>query len=126
MTGKNEQYNKDNSNDENTFDDHLLLMADSSREKEPLLKSNADGLQKDHPALSNDNPFRPQSPILHCHVPDEKFDYSARNRLIIAFILSCSFMTIEIIGKFVCTQFKKTNHLCLPRRNSFKLDSFRN
>jgi len=123
---KNQQYNKDNSNDENTFDDNLLLIADSSGEKIPLLKITDDGLAKGHAILSNDNPFRPGSAVLHCHVPDEKFDYSARNRLIIAFILSFTFMIIEIVGKFVCIDFYKTNHCCLPRLSYFKLDSFRN
>jgi Co/Zn/Cd efflux system component len=37
-------------------------------------------------------------------VPDEKFDYAARNRLFAVLILCIGFMIIEIIGMFLCDE----------------------
>lgn len=48
----------------------------------------------------NDIPLRPQSLPSHCHVPDSKFDYGARNRLIAVLILCAVFIMIEIVGMF--------------------------
>ncbi len=50
---------------------------------------------------NNDIPLRSRSSSTHCHVPDEKFDYVARNRLIVVFILCMAFMIIEIIGMYM-------------------------
>jgi Co/Zn/Cd efflux system component len=44
-------------------------------------------------------------PTSHCHVPDEKFNYGARNRLIVVLILSFVFMIIEIVGTCLCSKF---------------------
>jgi hypothetical protein len=92
-----EQSNKNNINDENTSNDSLLLMADTFEDRVPLLNIN-----DDDPVLSNDIPLRSRSLTIHCHVPDEKFDYAARNRLLAVLVLCIGFMIIEIIGMFVC------------------------
>jgi zinc transporter 2 len=88
-----EQSNKNNINDENTSNDSLLLMADTFEDRVPLLNIN-----DDDPVLSNDIPLRSRSLTIHCHVPDEKFDYAARNRLLAVLVLCIGFMIIEIIG----------------------------
>ena len=41
-------------------------------------------------------------------MPDDKFDYGARNRLIIVLIICIIFMIIEIVGMFLSKD-KKTN-----------------
>jgi hypothetical protein len=101
------QYNKNNPNDENTSDDSLLLMADDVEQKAPLLNISDDDLVRGEPILLNDIPCRSRSSTSHCHVPDEKFDYGARNRLIIVLILCIIFMVIEIIGMCFCVEFNK-------------------
>jgi hypothetical protein len=60
----------------------------------------------------------------HCHVPDEKFDYGARNRLILVLILCFIFMIIEIIGKILYSEFntKKNNRFGLFRWCSFEFN----
>jgi hypothetical protein len=54
---------------------------------------------------SNDKPLPVSALPAHCHVPDDKFDYGARNRLIIVLILCIIFMIIEIIGMCFCVGF---------------------
>ena len=88
------QSNKNNINDENTSDDSLLLMADTFEDRTPLLNLHDEDFIRDE----NEIPLRTRSPTIHCHVPDEKFDYTGRNRLIIVLILCIIFMIIEIIG----------------------------
>jgi hypothetical protein len=122
-----EQYNKSNFNDENISDDSLLLMADDFEDKAPLLNIIDEDFIRANPVLSNDIPLRLRSSISHCHVSDEKFDYGARNRLIIVLILCIIFMIIEIIGMFVCFDFYKKKHRSyLPRWNTFKFNSCNN
>jgi hypothetical protein len=94
------QYNKNNLNDENTSDDSLLLMGDDAEQKAPLLNISDDDLVRGEPILLNDIPNRRRSSTLHCHVPDDKFDHTARNRLIIVSILCIFFMAIETVGMF--------------------------
>jgi len=48
----------------------------------------------------NDISLRAHSLPSHCHVPDSKFDYGARNRLIAVLILCAVFIMIEIVGMF--------------------------
>jgi hypothetical protein len=55
-------------------------------------------LMKPDAILSNGQSPPVCSPRAHCHVPDDKFDYSARNRLIVVLILCIVFMIVEIIG----------------------------
>ncbi len=99
-----ERYNNSNINDESTSNDSLLLMADTCEDRAPLLNINDDDLIRDDPVLSNDIPLRSRSLSTHCHVPDEKFDYAARNRLFAVLILCIGFMIIEIIGMFLCDE----------------------
>jgi hypothetical protein len=101
-TRQKEYHNKNNSNDEAMSDDSLLLMADYLEDRAPLLNIIDDDLIRPNLVLSNDIPLHPRSSTVHCHVPDEKFDYTARNRLIVVFILCIGFMVVEIIGMFVC------------------------
>lgn len=97
-TRQKEYHNKNNSNDEAMSDDSLLLMADYLEDRAPLLNIIDDDLIRPNLVLSNDIPLHPRSSTVHCHVPDEKFDYTARNRLIVVFILCIGFMVVEIIG----------------------------
>jgi hypothetical protein len=97
-TRREEQCSKNNCNDENTSDDSLLLMADYIEEKAPLLNIIDDDFGRDGLISSNDIPLQPRLSTSHCHVPDDKFDYNARNRLIIVLILCIIFMLIEIVG----------------------------
>ncbi|CAF0720346.1 unnamed protein product [Adineta ricciae] len=92
------QNSKNHYNDESTSDDSLLLMGDDMEEKAPLLNILTDDLDRDALILSTDIPLRPRSTNSHCHVPDDKFDYTARNRLIAVLIVCVVFMVIEIIG----------------------------
>ncbi|UJR27692.1 hypothetical protein I4U23_008970 [Adineta vaga] len=87
-------HSRHNRNDGNTSDDSLLLMADDGEDRTPLL------LGTDNSSLVQDESFldRSRSPSTHCHVPDDKFDYGARNRLIIVLLICIIFMLIEIVG----------------------------
>jgi hypothetical protein len=90
-----EQYGRRNHSDGNTSDDSLLLMADDGEDRTPLLNDTNTAL-----ALGEDN----LSNVLltsHCHVPDDKFDYGSRNRLILVLIICILFMCIEIAGMFL-------------------------
>jgi Co/Zn/Cd efflux system component len=79
-------------------------------DKAPLLSIIDDDSVIIDSILLNAIALRPRSPNNHCHVPDEKFDYGARNRLILVLILCFIFMIIEIIGKILYSEFntKKT------------------
>ncbi|CAF2848191.1 unnamed protein product [Rotaria sp. Silwood2] len=88
-----EQYIKRNPNDGNTSDDSLLLMGDDGEDKAPLLNV-ADNTEIIREATISNQ----LSLSTHCHVPDDKFDYGARNRLIIVLVICIIFMIIEIIG----------------------------
>lgn len=87
---QNNQHDHSNSEDELTASSNALNVG----EKTPLL--NAAG---NNSTIVNVTPPRTDSPLSHCHVPDEKFDYGARNRLLIAFLLSLVFVILEIVGK---------------------------
>lgn len=100
-----EQSNKLNINDENTSDDSLLLMANLLEDRAPLLHLHDDESIKD----DHDIPLRQRTSTIHCHVPDEHFDYVARNRLIVVLLLCVTFMIIEIIGRSACLIHSKTN-----------------
>ncbi|CAF1577539.1 unnamed protein product [Rotaria sp. Silwood1] len=93
-----EQYNKTDYIDDNHSDDSLLLMADGIEEKSPLLGITNNGFVSGEQVLSNDIPLQTRASRLHCHVPDDKFDHNARNRLIAVFILCFIFMIIELVG----------------------------
>ena len=83
-------------NDGNTSDDSLILRADDADDRTPLLNNTnrmsttreenlADGLQSS----------------IHCHVPDDKFDFGSRNRLILVLFICILFMGIEIVGTYL-------------------------
>ncbi|CAF0804539.1 unnamed protein product [Didymodactylos carnosus] len=77
-------------------------------ENEPLLfteESNIQEEKKHDKQLVTKTPtndiiesFRLERSSTHCHIPDAKFDYGARNRLIIVLLLCIVFMIIEIVG----------------------------
>jgi hypothetical protein len=71
-------------------------MADDGEDKTPLLNGN------DNERICRDEILSGTSHSLlsHCHVPDDKFDYGSRNRLIIVLIICVIFMGIEIAGMF--------------------------
>ncbi|CAF0879872.1 unnamed protein product [Adineta ricciae] len=88
------QQNRRNYNDGNTSDDNLLLMADDGEDRTPLLRGT-----DERSAVQDETPSdRSRSPSTHCHVPEDKFDYASRNRLIIVLIICVIFMIIEIVG----------------------------
>jgi hypothetical protein len=103
-----EQYSRNHFNDDNNSDDSLLLMAVDITDKAPLLSIIDDDPVRLDSILLNDIPLRPRSSTSHCHVPDEKFDYRARNRLILVLILCFIFMIIEIIGRYFCRECNET------------------
>lgn len=92
------QNSKNNYRDDNTSDESLLLMADDIEQQAPLLNITDDDGEAGDMLSSRDIPLRPRSSTSHCHVPEEKFDSVARNRLIAVFILCIVFMVIEIVG----------------------------
>ncbi|CAF1269965.1 unnamed protein product [Adineta steineri] len=73
-------------------------MGDVTEEKLPLLNIIDGDLERDNLLYSRTIHLRVPSPISHCHVPDDKFDYSTRNRLVIVLIVCIIFIIIEIIG----------------------------
>jgi hypothetical protein len=89
-----EQYITRNHDDGNTSDDSLLLMADNGDDITPLLHDtdNISVIREEN--LSS----RSLTTSTHCHIPDDKFDYGARNRLILVLIFCIIFMIIEIVG----------------------------
>lgn len=90
-----EQYNRQDRNDDNTADDTLLLMGEDAEDSRPLL-SNNDHIEENRQFNASNGLSSPS----HCHVPDDKFDYGARNRLIIVLLICILFMIIEIVGMF--------------------------
>ncbi|CAF2937693.1 unnamed protein product [Rotaria sp. Silwood2] len=96
-----EQYSKTDYIDDNYSDDSLLLMTDGGEEKSPLLGMSNNGFVSGEQILSNDIPLQARPLSSHCHVPDDKFDHAARNRLIIVFILCFIFMIIELVGGII-------------------------
>ncbi|CAF1172374.1 unnamed protein product [Adineta steineri] len=99
ITNRRENQNsKNNLNEENTSDDSLLLMVDATEEHAPLLNIIDDDLETDDLPSSHNIPLRSRSSTSHCHVPDDKFDYGARNRLVAVLFVCIIFMVIEIIG----------------------------
>ncbi|UJR21741.1 hypothetical protein I4U23_024816 [Adineta vaga] len=92
------QNNRNNHDDENTSDDSLLLMVDNIEERAPLLNILDDDFDREGLILLNDIPLRSRATTTHCHVPDDEFDYTARNRLITVLIVCIIFMIIEIVG----------------------------
>ena len=83
-------------NDGNTSDDSLLLMATDNQDRAPLLRD------VDYEPLNREEEIstRSRSQSTHCHVPDNKFDYGARNRLIVVLFICILFMAIEIAGRW--------------------------
>jgi hypothetical protein len=94
---RHEKRGRSDKNDGNTSDDSLILRVDDVDDRTPLLhntnrmsttreESLADGLQ----SLS-----------IHCHLPDDKFDFGSRNRLILVLFICILFMLIEIVGTYL-------------------------
>lgn len=103
------QLHKNISNDDNTTTDRLLLMVDNVEEKAPLL-SLMDNDRATNLAMTRDSiPLESRQTLSHCHVPEEEFNYQARNRLIIVLILCLIFMVIEILGSII--NLKKTEKI---------------
>ena len=114
------QQNRRNYNDGDTPDDNLLLMADDGEDRTLLLRD-ADETSAVHDETPSD---RSRSPSTHCHVPEDKFDYASRNRLIIVLIICVIFMIIEIVGMFfIYERHVRNNCTCFYRRCSFKFNS---
>ena len=97
MTSPNhgEERQKSTNDDGNTSDDSLLL-ADDQLDRTPLLAATS------REVTMRDEDLTQQSltQSTHCHVPDDKFDYAARNRLILVLLVCIVFMVIEIVGPF--------------------------
>ncbi|CAF2160077.1 unnamed protein product [Rotaria magnacalcarata] len=72
-------------------------MADDGEDKAPLLNDIDHAEVTRATIMSNTSLTR----STHCHVPDNKFDYGARNRLILVLIICIIFMIIEIVGGIV-------------------------
>lgn len=89
-----ERHVKRDYKDGNTSDDSLLLMADDGDDRAPLIN----GVGNPEAATGTLISSQSLSPSTHCHVPNDKFDYGARNRLIIVLIICIIFMVIEILG----------------------------
>lgn len=104
----NENYRRETSNskrkhnDGHTSDDSLLLMADEPQDRTPLLYGYEDRSTRRDENLSQ----RSLSPSTHCHVPDDTFDYGARNRLLLVLVICIIFVGIEIGGMFFFSCFK--------------------
>ncbi|CAF5009471.1 unnamed protein product [Rotaria sp. Silwood1] len=73
-------------------------MADGVQGKSSLFGTTNNGFVSDELVSSNDKPLQTQSLRSHCHVPDDKFDHNARNRLIAVLILCFIFTIIELVG----------------------------
>ncbi|CAF1659434.1 unnamed protein product, partial [Adineta ricciae] len=54
-----------------------------------------------HKSASNDSTINQQLIDSHCHVQDEAFDHSARNRLVAVLFVCSIFLIIELIGGFL-------------------------
>jgi hypothetical protein len=93
-------------------------MLDNGEEKSPLLSSMMDSEIERNQTVPIDNiRLRTVSSTMHCHLPDETFDYQARNRLLIVLLLCLIFMIIEIIGRLLFTNvaLMNTTSKCLVR-----------
>lgn len=91
-----EQHTHRHSNDGNTSDDSLLLMANDNQDRAPLLRD----VEYEAADREVDLSTRSRTQSTHCHVPDNKFDYGSRNRLILVLIICIIFMGIEIAGRW--------------------------
>ena len=89
-----EQTGEQNYNDSNASYKSLLLVTDADDENRPLLNG------VDTTTAIRESIISSLSPLstVHCHVPDDKFDYGARNRLFIVLVICIIFMTIEVLG----------------------------
>jgi len=94
-----EQYGRHSHNDGNTSDDSLLLMADDDEDKDraPLL-NNTNHISTMREEILSDQSY---SLSTHCHVPDAKFDFGSRNRLILVLLICVLFMGVEIVGMYL-------------------------
>ncbi|CAF1310159.1 unnamed protein product [Adineta ricciae] len=70
----------------------------SNIEENDAINNNSMGNQK---SASNDSTINPQLIDSHCHVQDEAFDHSARNRLVAVLFVCSIFLIIELIGGFL-------------------------
>lgn len=99
-------------------------MASPTEERTPLLSIISNHSLIDELNSSNDIiPLRSRTPTLHCHVAENPFNYSARNRLVLVLILCIIFIIIEIVGRFInmnCKREKK--HIYLTRWYSFEFN----
>ncbi|CAF1213966.1 unnamed protein product [Rotaria sp. Silwood1] len=73
-------------------------MADGVQGNSSLFGTTNNGFVSDELVSSNEKPLQTQSLRSHCHVPDDKFDRNARNRLIAVLILCFIFTIIELAG----------------------------
>ena len=92
--------------DGNTSDDSLLFGTDNN-EREPLLSTENRNMIESNGNIN----MRSRSLSVHCHIPDDKFDYSARNRLIVVLIICIFFMGIEIVGKMNDKSFTRSHRM---------------
>lgn len=88
-----ERYGRRNRNDGHTSDDSLLMADDNT----PLLN----GINNGHVIRKENLLQQSLSTSTHCHVPDDAFDYGARNRLVLVLFICIIFMGIEIAGMFL-------------------------
>lgn len=93
-------------------------MANISDDQAPLLNLHDDLSIKDE----NEIPLRQRTSTIHCHVPDEHFDYAARNRLIAVLLLCLIFMIIEIIGRSTTSMIFGDENDIFSRRYSFEFN----
>ena len=108
------KYNINSHIHSDSSDDSVLLMANATEEKTPLLSIDIHSSVGELNSSNNDIPLQSQIPTAHCHVPDKPFDYSARNRLVIVFILCLIFMIIEIVGRFILIELNR--QIKIPKR----------
>ena len=93
---RHEEHGKHNRNDGNTSDDSLLLMADDTDDRTPLL-DNTNNVSAIREEILVDRSITTSA---HCHVPDDRFDFGSRNRLISVLLICILFMGIETAGMF--------------------------
>lgn len=70
-------------------------MANDNQDRAPLLRD----VEYEAADREVDLSTRSRTQSTHCHVPDNKFDYGSRNRLILVLIICIIFMGIEIAGR---------------------------
>lgn len=93
-----EERQKSTYDDGNTSDDSLLL-TDDQLDRAPLLTVDT----REITMREDDLTHQSLTQSTHCHVPDDKFDYAARNRLILVLLVCIVFMVIEIVGQLNLT-----------------------